>query len=240
VERAAVERATVERATVERATVERATVERATVERAAIERAVRQLDKAQQDRQWRFRLTILEDGIEKIVLNDPSVDKSQQRKLVSVAGKSPSKKELAAFTKEERKRQEESDKETNFENLIDLDSLRKTSEDNSLVSFSFTPRVDDLKDSEENLRASLVFNTTTQHIDSIEMTNTKPFSPAFSVSIEHYQLAFTFRSEQGFRVLASLHSTAKGKAGFLKSFNKAVDIAFSDYQPLPPSLPSVN
>jgi hypothetical protein len=80
------------------------------------------------------------------------------------------------------------------------------------------------------MQGTLLLNTLTQQIEQIEIYNTEKLSPAFSVTVDTFRLALAFQQEQGEILLHKLESHAVGKAGFLKSFNSLVAVAFSDYR----------
>jgi hypothetical protein len=199
--------------------------------RSAVERAVLSMDETRQDERWHFTMTMIEESEEKIVRHNPLQEPLQQRTLVSVEGKAPNKSQLKDFRKREAQRIEDRDPEANFSYLVDLETLQQTSVSNHLAEVSFSPRIKQLEDFRENFAGKLILNTASNTIDRIEISSNSAFSPAFSVTLEHYRLSFSFRDEQGARLLHSMVSVASGKAGFFKRFETETRVSFGEYAP---------
>jgi hypothetical protein len=198
--------------------------------RTSVEQAVASLDAAEQDKRWYFTLTIVEEGRESVIRHDPLQERLRQRTLLRVEGDTPDKKQLRDFQKKEEKRIEDRGPAANYSYLVDLATLEQTSLKNNIAEIHFSPRIKGMEDFRDELAGKLLLDTQAKQIEKIEIFSTRAFSPAFSVTLESYQLNFTFRNENGARVLDEMISVAAGKAGFLKRFNAETRVNFSDYQ----------
>jgi hypothetical protein len=58
-------------------------------------------------------------------------------------------------------------------------------------------------------------------------------SPAFSVSLETFNMNFSFLPVDGVVLLSRMKTNIEGKAGFLKKFEESTEIMFSDYRRMP-------
>lgn len=200
--------------------------------REQIATAIAALDAANMDERWRYTMELLIDGEKRVVTHDPNRGGYEVRQLESVDGEPPSDKERKDFLAEEKKRLDEQDPETNnYAYLVNLDSLQLEDTRGDVSVFSFAPRVKEF-DEEDKLRGTLELNSATGHLESLRIENNGELSPAFSVSVSHYVLAFSFIDVEEARLLGDMVSEARGKAGFLKSFDTNVEVTFGDYEPL--------
>lgn len=197
----------------------------------AVAAALRVLDDARQDDAWHFTMTLVHNGEQRTVSHDPELPAAAQRTLLAVDGAPPDRDELEAFRDAEAQRIADRDPEASYTHLVDLDTLRATTTAGDIVEYAFSPRVQALQEHRDSLRGALALNTATGAVEKIELTSTAPFSPAFSVTLDSYRLTFEFRQEQGARLLDRMESVALGRAGFVKSFEERVAVAFSHYRP---------
>lgn len=197
----------------------------------AVARALRALDDARQDQRWHFTMRLVHNGQRHVVRHDPGRPELEQRTLLAVDGAPPDPGELRDFRKSEQQRIEDKDPEASYAQLVDLATLRAAGTENGLAAYAFSPRIKALEEFRAQLRGVLLLNTGTGAVEKIELTSVEPFSPAFSVTLDSYRLTFLFRDEQGARLLDRMESVAAGKAGFVKSFEDRVEVAFADYRP---------
>lgn len=113
--------------------------------------------------------------------------------------------------------------------MVDSATLQLMERSDSYAKLSFVPRIKALEKYRDLMHGVVLLNLNTQQIEEIEIRNTGKLSPAFSVTVDTYQLTLKFQQEQGENLLKKLESHAVGKAGFLKSFNALVVVGFSDY-----------
>lgn len=196
-----------------------------------VQAAVARLDATDLDADWHFSMEVTEGEEIRGIESDPAREGYARRRLVTVDGDSPDESQLEAFRKAEKKRIDDLDPDTKgYSYLVDTDTLTLEDAGGTLTRYGFVPRVRDLGSSRERLRGTLLLNNGTGQVDRLEIQNTEPLSPAFSVTVDTYRLVLTFGEEQGERLLQMLESTAVGKAGFLKSFDSNVVIRFHDFQ----------
>jgi hypothetical protein len=201
-----------------------------------IQRALAKLDANNLDEYWHVTMDVEQDGEQLVIQTDPLARKYEKRRLISVEGKTPEKNRLKEFREAEEKRIDEEDADAKgFDYLVDLSTLavaeRSTENiDEDSTAFFFLPKVKALEKSRDNLHGTLILNHATETIEKIEITNIKELSPAFSVTVQSYRLTLWFQPEQGEQLLHKMESHAVGKAGFFKSFESMVSIAFRDFR----------
>lgn len=207
------------------------TVDRASFHHEQVAAAIAALDAADMDSHWQFTMNIALDEELRVVSHDPLRSDYDVRRLVSVDDAAPSEKQLKKFREEEKKRLDERDPDTaRYSYLVDLDSLQLENTGSDTLTFSFAPKVVQFEDAADQLRGNLVLNAATGQVEQISITNTGELSPAFSVTVAHYLLALNFVDVENARLLSSMTSEVRGKAGFLKSFDVNTQVAFSDYK----------
>jgi len=196
-----------------------------------VEAAVAALDAADMDGRWQFTMTIQLGEELRVVSHDPLRDTYDVRHLLSVNNAAPSDKQRRKFREEEKKRLDAHDPDTaGYAYLVDVDSLQLAESGSDTLTFRFAPKVAQFADAADQLRGDLVMNTTTGQVERITITNTEKLSPAFSVTVAHYLLALQFTDVENERVLSSMISEVRGKAGFLKSFDVETTVEFGDYR----------
>jgi hypothetical protein len=196
-----------------------------------VEAALKKLDATSLDDDWYFTMAVVEEDGHQIIQSDPYRDKYQKRQLVSVNGVLPDEEHLASFHDKEVERIDAEDPDAaGYEYMVDAQTLQLLETGDGFARFSFLPRVKTLENSRDKIRGSLLFNTASQQIDQIEITNTAQLSPAFSVTVDSFRLTLQFQQEQGAQLLSRLESDTAGKAGFVKSFDVQFAASFSDYK----------
>lgn len=198
---------------------------------AFVQKAIKSLDATNLDNDWHFTMEVIEDDEVQIIRNNPYGEKYEKRALITVNGTVPDKKRQAEFRKSEVKRIDELDTDSSgYSYLVDAATLSLIQAGSEQAEFSFRPKVQGMDDVRDQLQGSLLLNLATGQIEKIEISNIEKLSPAFSVTLDKYQLTLRFQPEQGENLLNELESQAIGSAGFLKSFEKVVHIAFSDFE----------
>ena len=115
--------------------------------------------------------------------------------------------------------------------LVDVDTLQLLSREEELVRYRFQPRLAEFEEAAESMQGELAYDEAAGIIQSIEIQNVEPLSPAFSVTVDSYRLSFLFGADEDPRLLRRMESHAVGKAGFLKSFDSLVEVDFSGCRP---------
>ncbi len=195
-----------------------------------VKAALKNLDATNLDEDWYFTMTVAEKGELQIIRSDPRRGTYEKRQLLTVDGIAPNSQRLNEFHDKEVKRITDIDPDARgYGYMVDTQTLELIEASDGYAMFSFSPRVKMLEDSRDQLRGTLLLDSTTQHIDEIEIINTDDLSPAFSVTLETFRLGLSFDEEQGENLLQKLESHTVGKMGFLKSFDALVIVNLSEY-----------
>ncbi len=199
--------------------------------KATVESALNRLDATSLEDDWYFTMEVVEGDELRVIHSDPHRDKYLRRQLASVNGVAPHADRQEEFYEAEVERVDGLDPNSpGYSLMVDVETLQLLASGEGVAKFSFAPRVKALKDSIDQVQGLLHLNLETRRIDQIDIVNTAPLSPAFSVTIDTYRLTMQFRQQQGENLLSKLESHAAGKAGFVKSFESLVEISFSDYK----------
>ena len=195
-----------------------------------VKAALKNLDATNLDEDWYFTMTVVEKGELQIIRSDPRRGTYEKRQLLTVDGIAPDSQRLNEFHDKEVKRITDIDPDARgYGYMVDTQTLELIEASDGYAVFSFAPRVKMLEDSRDQLRGTLLLDSTTQRIDKIEIINTDKLSPAFSVTLDTFRLELFFAQEQGENLLQKLESHTAGKMGFLKSFDALVIVDFSEY-----------
>lgn len=197
-----------------------------------VKAALKNLDATNLDEDWYFTMTVVEKGELQIIRSDPRRGTYEKRQLLTVDGIAPDSQRLNEFHDKEVKRITDIDPDPDargYGYMVDTQTLELIEASDGYAVFSFAPRVKMLEDSRDQLRGTLLLDSTTQRIDEIEIINTDKLSPAFSVTLDTFRLGLFFAQEQGENLLQKLESHTAGKMGFLKSFDALVIVDFSEY-----------
>lgn len=199
---------------------------------ATLEAALENLDATHLDDDWYFTMGVVEEGERLIIHSDPSRDKYEKRTLLSVNDVVPDEARQEEFYEAEVERIDALDADASgYTYMVDVQTLRLLeADDDGVARFSFIPRVKALEDSRDKIGGLLLLNLGSGQIEQIEIHNTEPLSPAFSVTVDTYRLTLQFIQEQGENLLSQLESKAAGKAGFVKSFDTETTVSFSNYK----------
>ena len=200
---------------------------------ALVKSNLQRMDAVNLDSEWLFTLTTQLDDELLVVRNNPGTDEAGHRQLLSVDGQTPTPGRLKKFRKQEVKRLEEELERggpTKYCQLVDLSTLALLEQSNTHATLSFTPDIKALTKNREQLQGKIVLNTETKLVEQIHFENTEKLSPAFSVSLNLYQMTLSFSQQQGQLLLHNMTSKLAGKAGFFKTFESQVKVDFSDYQ----------
>jgi hypothetical protein len=198
---------------------------------AATEAALEKLDATDLDDDWYFSMELAEKDELKGIRSDPRRDKYDRRQLLTVNGIPADTERQREFRETEVKRIDGLDPEaTGYRYMVDTTTLQLVEQGDSYAKLSFIPRIKAMEESRDQIRGVILLNVQTQQIEEIDIHNTEKLSPAFSVTVDAFQLTLKFQPEQGENLLKKLESHAAGKAGFLKSFDNLVVVEFSDYK----------
>ena len=203
--------------------------------RELVESNLHRLDSVIIDEAMFFTMTMRLDKELLVVESDPTRDKSERRKLVSVDGAPPTKERLDKFVEDERKRlaEEEQNPERNlYAHLVDTSTLELDGVENGIARFRFAPRLANFEDQQDRMQGTLSLDTGSGLLTQIRIENTEELSPAFSVSIQRYQLELNFGLSDDYLLIQAMTTQIDGKLGFVRSFQSEVQVEFSDFRSL--------
>jgi hypothetical protein len=194
---------------------------------------LQQMDAVDLDADWYVVMTAQQDTELLVTESDPARLAEERRLLRTVNGEVPSAKRLLAFRKQEKKRLEDAQvqKETlKYSYLVDAATLRLVTEVGSRATLSFSPAIQAFESDRENLAGSVVLNMETGILEKISMNNTGELSPAFSVSIDAWEMVLSFATKRGALLPAQMTTSITGTYGFVKGFDSVSVIEFSEYR----------
>ena len=76
----------------------------------------------------------------------------------------------------------------------------------------------------------MVLNKVTGLVEKITVKNIGELAPAFSVTIDEYEMVLSFASQQGELLIDEMMTKVAGSYGFVKSFDSESAIYFGDYR----------
>lgn len=184
---------------------------------------------------WAYRIELTDSEFTRVIDYDPSLESSRRWQLISVDGEPPTQAQLQEHR--ERWAKDDADstgqemrKEYSLGDIIDLDSLTPQSETENHYVVSFQPTIKDLKDESGKLNGTLYINKKTERLDFLSITNERNLSPAFSVSIEDFNLYFSFAVVQDTLFPKVVTTDIEGTALFFKSFERNSSQKYSDFR----------
>lgn len=205
-------------------------------EAAYIEQVVanlQRMDAVDLDQHWYFVMTAQQDTELLVTESDPARQPLERRTLRSVNGETPSEERLLAFREQEKKRVEDAEvqKDTlKYSYMVDAQTLSLSHEAGNLATLTFTPKIQAFESDRENLAGTVILNTATGVLEKISMKNTGELAPAFSVTIDEYEMVLSFASQQGELLIDEMMTKIAGSYGFVKSFDSVSVISFGDYR----------
>ena len=149
---------------------------------------------------WRYQISRYEneegDITSSIEQHDPSLALGKKWTLLSHNGNEPTEKQAQKFVKsklEEATHKSGHNYSIKLREIIQLDSVQFEYQDQNILQASFAVDLSKLGDeANETLRGTLTFNKQLEFIETLEITNSRAFSPVFSANITDFQLTFTF------------------------------------------------
>jgi hypothetical protein len=194
---------------------------------------LQRMDAVNLDQDWYFVMTAQQDTELLVTESDPTREPLERRRLRTVNGDLPSDQRLQAFREQEKKRVEDAEvqKDTlKYSYMVDAQTLSLLEEKGSLVTLSFSPDIQAFESDRENLAGTVVLNKVTGLLEKITMKNIGELAPAFSVTIDEYEMVLSFASQQGELLIDEMMTKIAGSYGFVKSFDSESVIYFGDYR----------
>ncbi|MCC2605676.1 hypothetical protein [Planctobacterium marinum] len=160
----------------------------------------------------------------------------QRWTLLTLNGKQPSDKAQRKYQQKRQKQREKNseNQEQSFsislQELIQTATLTLNSEDTHFVYANFKvslPRIGE--DASKHLTGLLSYNKQHQFIESIEISNTAPFSPMFSAEITELTIQFNFQKIDSAVLPLSNQMTMKGSWAFFTEINEVSKDTYRDF-----------
>lgn len=194
---------------------------------------LQQMDAVDQDENWYFIITAQLDNELLVTESDPTRVPLDRRRLRSVNGEPPTAARQLAFREQEKKRVEDAEIQQDtlkYSYMVDAQTLSLLEKNGSLVTLSFTPNIQAFASDRANLAGTVVLNADTGMVEKITMKNTGELAPAFSVTIDNYEMVLSFLPQQGTLLVSDMITRLEGSYGFVKSFDSESVISFGDYR----------
>lgn len=162
--------------------------------------------------------------------------------LLSENQQTPSKERLDEYrdmrVTEAKARAEEKGPSQSLADLIIIDSLKFVSEstDNGepVWQFAFKPKLDDFSEFADQIEARITYLPEQTLLKRIALKNKNEFSPATSVTVEHFSMEIDFmRFANEYTVPVSMKQNAQGSYLFFKDFHDQTSRTYSNYSLVP-------
>lgn len=198
---------------------------------AAVQSALNSVDNNDLDANWYYSMNVLQDEEQQVIHSNPKREPAARRELIEVNGAAPDDARKQEFRDAEKKRLSEQDEATQkFNHLVDMETLNLLEVREGIAEFAFIPRIPQFEEARESLRGKLLLDTQNNEITRLEIFNIEKLSPAFSVSVDDFRLVFNFAPQEGVQLLQHMETRARGKAGFVKSFDSSTTVSIGDYR----------
>lgn len=189
-------------------------------------------------RDWAYRIDRYEneegDISRSIELYEPANAPDSQWQLLSINGRTPDNKQQRKFAAAKQLQANEAGQQSfsvKLSELIQLDSLQLTFDSPQYLQAGFGVYLSQLGfDVSKKLQGSLRFNKAQHYIDSIEISNTAPFSPLFSANISEFHLTLRFIKIDSTILPQQQQMKMKGTFAFFTKIDEVSTDTFSDYR----------
>ncbi|TQV87082.1 hypothetical protein [Aliikangiella coralliicola] len=203
-----------------------------------VETSIKQFEDMDRKR-WSFKVVRYEDEEGDVTTSTevytPNEDKFKRWSLLELNGKTPTQKQIKKFIKKKVKASKKKDDDSanysiRLRELIDIDSLNLTNENETHKTMSFDVYIEKLGDDAiGKLDGELTFSKHQQYIDSIQITNNSEFSPVFSASITDFKLVFKFKKMKNAILPVENSMDMKGSFAFFTEIDETSNERYSDY-----------
>lgn len=193
------------------------------------------------DRNWAFVQTTVDNGKTRVERFDPSRPKAEQWTLTLTEDRAPTPREQTEYRKKRAKeletveaRKEDPKRKEGGNDLIREDSLVLLRETVVQVVYSFRPPPgDDDEDMfADHIKGTLTIGKSRPHAFTIEMKNETPMKPMTGVRIDRFSMTMEFRlvTPDGPVLPHRFEASVRGKALLVKSLNQDTVTTFSEYR----------
>jgi hypothetical protein len=183
---------------------------------------------------WAYTQTMIENGTEVVIHHDPARPEGRRWSLISVDDRPPTEAENEKYL--ERARDDGGEEDSEIRAMIEPESLTLIEETETHAIYGFRPVADDEEDRKiyDHLEATLRIAKSPPHVEAIEMSSPKPFSPAFGFKIKRFELILTFAPVEGEVLPSTVSTRIAGRAMLFKKVDEAVRVTYSDYRRVDP------
>ena len=190
------------------------------------------------DRDWAFTETSTEEESTYVGRYDPREDDPWS--LLSIDGREPTAEEAHQWRERKGRRDDEDEQEDEDDGLevefVTPDTITLIEETDDYWLFGFDPNVnvDDERGEKfmRHVEGRLTVIKDGHFIESIDLRNTRPIKPAFSVRINTYVTTLTFgpAADGGPIVPLTIDVHVQGRAMLAVRFDETEAVRFSDYE----------
>ena len=167
---------------------------------------------------------------------DPRRDDGERWSLVSIDGREPSSEEIDEFLEKRRERRGfiMGDDDDGPASIVGEESLELIEESDAYWLLGFVPTGDDDKEDRflRKLRGTLRIAKDGGYLEYLDITATKPVSPAMGVKIRDFNTRFEFAPVAGDGPVlpVAFRTRVKGRAFLAMSFDETETVEFSDFE----------
>lgn len=187
------------------------------------------------DREWAFTETSTEEESTYVGRYDPR--REDPWELLSVDGREPTSEEARQWRERKGKHGDDDEEDDGLElEFLTPDSITLIEETDDFWLFGFEPNVDvDDEHGEKFMRhveGRLRVIKDGHYVESINLRNSRPIRPAFSVRINTFVTTLTFgpAAEGGPIVPKTVDVRVQGRAMLAVRFDETETVRFSDYE----------
>ena len=186
--------------------------------------------------EWAYTETSIESDTQTTGRYDPRQPVGEQWQLLSFNGRKPTADEIAEYAEDKEHDNGSSspdDRDHDFDDVAQADSLELIEETDEYWLYSFTPVEDD--DEEEFMKfvdATMKIVKDGPYIEYIDLHSNKPFKPQFGVKVKEFvtRLIFGPAAVGGPIVPLSVDVRIKARAFLAIGIDESMSISFSDYE----------
>lgn len=195
---------------------------------AVANEALRKLDGIN-SQYWSYKHTRSTDGEVTSSYFDPRRSLNQQWQLLLINGDVPTREAIEEFNSLWNVGEEELSENGSLSELIADNSLILDRIDKETAYFTFTPVLEDMAEEITKLRGELLVNLKTQVVNALTISNIEPISPAFSITLDRFNMGFEFDTIDEKVVYRKIEMNMQGVAGFVKEISQQSIEEFSEY-----------
>lgn len=208
-----------------------------------VKASLSQLSQTNKDKQWAYTRTTTE-GKEKgdgqnlqitIESFDPSQSALQQWTLISDKGKTPTDQQQQSYRKQQvdkiKQAKENDDEEKALIDMVKFESLTLIEEQDDQAKLAFIPQLEKMgEDSQKRLTGTIIFDRSTNQVSQLLIENTADLSPALSVTLKQFSMAFKLTYRQQSLLPEQINIDIYGKAAIFSTIDQKTQETYSDYR----------